>query len=91
MKCQLRGLMVALQLPAEGATGTHCWRHGGCHTPEQLQSHRVMEGNLVHVLNKAHQAYSSFSLTLSWEDTGQGMMVLHSNLENCQEKPLFPG
>lgn len=91
MKCQLRGLMAALQLPAEAATGTHCWRHSGCHTPEQLQNHQVTEGNLIHVLNKAHQASSSFSLIPSWEDKGQGTMVLHSNLENCQEKTLFPG
>lgn len=50
----------------------------------------VMKGNLLHVLNEAHQASSS-SLTPSWEDTGQGKMVLHSDIENCQEKPLPPG
>lgn len=50
-----------------------------------------MEGNLVHVLNKAQLASSSSPLTPSEEDKGQGMMVLHSNLENCQEKPLPPG
>lgn len=85
--------MAALQLPAEhemSVTGSHCWRHRGHHVLEQLESHWVMEGNLLHVLNKAHQASSS-SLTPSWEDTGQGTMVLHSNLENCQEKLLPPG
>lgn len=85
--------MAALQLPAEhemSVTGSHSWRHCGHHVLEQLESHWVMKGNLLHVLNEAHQASSS-SLTPSWEDTGQGKMVLHSDIENCQEKPPPPG